>query len=91
MPDEKLQGSRIPCLECIHQCRQALPGGGLNGFLGDTWSWNGKHWTQVQDIGPEPRTFAAMAYDSNRSRTVLFGGATQNTLLGDTWELYEHS
>jgi len=66
-------------------------GASQNALLRDTWSWDGKHWTQIQDIGPGPRTFAAMAYDSNRSRTVLFGGAGQNALLGDTWELYEHS
>jgi hypothetical protein len=38
-------------------------------------------------IGPGPRTFAAMAYDSNRSRTVLFEEGGQSALLGDTWEL----
>ena len=62
-------------------------------YFGDTWSWDGKHWTQTQDIGPAPRIFAAMGYDSDRSRTVLFGGSNpaRTTFLGDTWELYDHS
>ena len=52
-----------------------------------TWEWDGKHWTQRQDIGPGARAFAAIAYDSQRQRTVLFGGAGQ-TLFGDTWEQF---
>jgi len=70
--------------------RVLLFGGYGSGYLGDTWSWDGKHWRQIQDIGPGPRGWAAMAYDSDRSRSVLFGGNNQNSLVGDTWELYEH-
>jgi hypothetical protein len=66
-------------------------GGGSSTAFGDTWSWDGKHWRQIQDIGPGPRGSAAMAYDSDRSRSVLFGGFGQSGFLGDTWELYEHS
>ena len=40
-------------------------------------------WTQKQDAGPGARGYAAMAYDSNRGRTVLFGGSGS---LADTWE-----
>lgn len=68
---------------------QSVISGTIN--LGDTWSWDGKHWRQIQDIGPGPRGWAAMAYDSDRSRSVLFGGNGQSGFLGDTWELYEHS
>jgi len=32
-----------------------------------------------------------MAYDSDRNRSVLFGGSSQKGYFGDTWELYEHS
>ena len=40
-----------------------------------------------QRISPPPaRTYAAMAYDSVRQRTTLFGGNFQGTNLGDTWE-----
>jgi len=49
-------------------------------------------WTQRADFGPSARSASAMAYDSNRSRTVLFGGVgntPQNAAVpffGDTWE-----
>jgi len=35
---------------------------------------------------PWPRSDHAMAYDSSRGVTVLFGGMDANTVLGDTWE-----
>jgi hypothetical protein len=40
-------------------------------------------WTQKQDIGPGPRHFHAMAYDTSRKRVVLFGGSTEDE---GTWE-----
>ena len=45
-------------------------------------------WTQKQDAGPAPRAYSAMAYDSNRGRTVLFGGTgvIATNLFADTWE-----
>jgi hypothetical protein len=44
-------------------------------------------WTQKQDVGPGPRNSHAMAYDSIRGVTVLFGGADPDgNLFGDTWE-----
>jgi len=61
--------------------------------FGNTWEWNGKHWTQRQDIGPGPRWRHAMAFDSKRGRIVLFGGLSAfgdaepaDHILGDTWE-----
>lgn len=44
--------------------------------------------TQEQDFGPSPRFLHGLAFDSNRSRVVMFGGATSATagLVGDTWE-----
>jgi len=56
-------------------------------FFKNTWEWDGKHWTQRQDIGPAARAFAALAYDSKRQRAVLFGGVGQS-LFGDTWEQF---
>jgi hypothetical protein len=49
------------------------------------WSFDGTHWTQVQDIGPAPRSAHAVTFDSTRGAVVLFGG-DGGTLLGDTWE-----
>ena len=55
-------------------------------MYGDTWEWDGSFWTQLADIGPSPRLSHALAYDPNRDRTVLFGGASGQMLLADTWE-----
>ena len=57
-----------------------------NRVFGDTWTWDGQHWTQVADIGPAPRSAHAMAFDGRRTRIVLFGGRTEDALAGDTWE-----
>jgi len=56
--------------------------------LGDTWQWDGQDWTQLANSGPIPRSHHAMAFDSSRNRTVLFGGTAQgqNSPLLDTWE-----
>jgi hypothetical protein len=40
----------------------------------------------MADTGPAARSFHAMAYDSDRSRTVLFGGQVTGEFLNDTWE-----
>jgi hypothetical protein len=59
-------------------------------ILGDTWEFDGKRWTQRQDIGPSPLQSAALAFDSGRNRVVLFGefigveGLLANS--GLTWE-----
>jgi hypothetical protein len=62
--------------------------GGFNGPLfGDTWRFDGEHWTQVQDIGPVPRDSHALTFDSTRGAVLLFGGSgTNSAILGDTWE-----
>ncbi len=59
-----------------------------------SWTWDGQHWTQRQDIGPGPRWGHAIAFDDGRGCTVLYGGASvapadttlASHLLGDTWE-----
>lgn len=59
-------------------------------WLGDTWEWNGAVWVQATASGPIGRAWPGMAFDSQRGRTVLFGGANPNgsltSFLGDTWE-----
>jgi hypothetical protein len=57
--------------------------------LGDTWEWNGAgqgSWTQRPVTGPPPRRALAMAYDTARRVTVMFGGETPGEELDDTWE-----
>ena len=56
-----------------------------SGLYDETWLWNGSDWTLVDTNGPA-RCAHAMAYDSNRSVVVLFGGADSSGRLGDTWE-----
>src|SRR5262245_53368521 len=55
--------------------------------LNDTWQWDGDNWQQLfPDTSPSPRHFHAMAYDSIRGRTVLFGGFSGMMYNNDTWE-----
>lgn len=56
-------------------------------YNGQTWIWNGSTWTRRSTIGPLPRYVSAMAFDSARSRVVLFGGYSgSNVVFRDTWE-----
>jgi hypothetical protein len=66
---------------------------GSGTYYGDTWTWDGKNrkWTPCSTpSGLTARSCHAMAYDSGRQRTVLFGGmvatTTPNTVFNDTWE-----
>ena len=59
---------------------------GKPAILADTWEFDGKRWTQRQDIGPGPLREATIAFDSLRGRVVLFGGQTPAP-DGTTWEL----
>ncbi len=61
------------------------PGGCSN--PGDTWEWDGIHWSQVSVTGPSGREAPAMAFDSQRGVTVLFGGRLRGgEFVQDTWE-----
>jgi hypothetical protein len=52
-----------------------------------TWTWDGSTWTQVADVGPPQRVFAALAYDASREGAVHFGGLNRDgTFERDTWE-----
>jgi hypothetical protein len=63
-------------------------------YFSDTWEYDGIMWTNVSPTGsagtdyPEPRRCHAMAYDSARGVTVLFGGDfdEQSPIFNDTWE-----
>jgi hypothetical protein len=66
--------------------------GGIAGFsaavpFGDTWEWDGAQWLQVAPpAAPPARLCAAMTYDPQRNRAVLFSGGGTSGVLGDTWE-----
>jgi hypothetical protein len=77
------------------RARQAtvLEGGSVeNGSSGfppvGTWVWDGTVWTQVADVGPPQRLFAALGYDASRERVVHFGGSRPRIggFERDTWE-----
>lgn len=61
-----------------------------NGWLNDTWEWNGTTWSQrLAPHTPPGRSNMQIAYDPARARTVLFGGFNPlltNQFLADTWE-----
>lgn len=53
----------------------------------ETWEWNGASWTlQTPQNSPGQRFGFAMAFDTLRDRTLLFGGRIGNTNLAETWE-----
>ncbi len=56
---------------------------------GDTWEWNGTTWTQVASTGPPARNGGALAFDSGRHLSVLYGGGVTfvGLIFHDTWEL----
>src|SRR5262245_23956980 len=61
-------------------------GAAIGGELADTWTYTGRHWSQVHpSTSPPPRSNHAMAFDVLRQRTVLFGGVAQTTERNDTW------
>src|SRR5436190_1054795 len=44
-------------------------------LLGDTWTWDGRAWTQEHPAASPPARYAmGMAYDAARGEVVLFGG-----------------
>jgi hypothetical protein len=53
------------------------------------WEYDGASWTAVTPVGAVPagRAGQMMAYDSARSRTVMFGGRTgPQNYVNETWE-----
>jgi hypothetical protein len=59
-----------------------------NGNLADTWTWDGKNWTQQHPAtSPGPIGGASMAYDDATGLVVLFGGCPTGCLQSSaaTW------
>ncbi|MBI5764465.1 MAG: immunoglobulin domain-containing protein [Planctomycetes bacterium] len=58
-----------------------------NAPSGQTWEWDGTNWSQKSPVpAPSARFGHAMAYDSTRNVTVLFGGYDGVNTLAETWE-----
>jgi hypothetical protein len=51
-----------------------------------TGKWDGERWSILNSSVPPPRNGAVLVYDSLRHVMVLFGGANNTQLLGETWE-----
>jgi hypothetical protein len=53
-----------------------------------TWEWDGNSWKKFEGQGPAGRQAFAMVYDSQRKKTVLYGGMgnSYEKAFGDTWE-----
>jgi hypothetical protein len=73
-------------------CQRVFLFGGLTGLTNqykDTWTYDGKTWTQVAaSWQPSARWDAGLAYDQRNHLFVLFGGQYWNGqfgFLGDTW------
>ena len=64
-------------------------GTGLQGaFVGDTWTWDGKKWTE-QDAAGAPTARGgtpAITYDRHRKKILLYGGWAQSGPQRDLWE-----
>jgi len=65
-------------------------GAGNPVLLNDTWEWDGTAWTNKTPSSGNPpiRDSSAMAFDSLRNKTVLFGGfkGGSPSSYQDTWE-----
>jgi hypothetical protein len=62
--------------------------------LGGLWQYRAGRWRLLSRLGPAPRTFPGIAYDSRRDRLIVFGGnrvlfgpnEAFDSLLDDHWE-----
>jgi hypothetical protein len=61
-------------------------GYGFEGYLGDTWTWDGETWIEEHPaVSPSPSVFVRLAYHAGTQRMVLFDGTDTWTWDGDTW------
>jgi hypothetical protein len=54
--------------------------------LSDTWEWDGKSWQKMAEGTPTAKSGAAIAYDEQRKKVVLFGGGIRSGGANETWE-----
>jgi hypothetical protein len=71
--------------DSLRQVIVMFGGVGQTQVLNDTWIWDGINWTQRQGtVNPPAVNTYNLCYDTQRSRMVLFGGASGKP--GETWE-----
>lgn len=64
-----------------------LFGGYNQGYLGDTWSWNGEKWILRTTDGPSRAGKPGLMYNNLEKCVVLFGGGDKNNMhLMDFWQ-----
>ena len=51
----------------------------------ELWEWDGAHWNEIQQYGPQPRRAHAMVFDEQLGRTILYGGVRNRDDLNDLW------
>lgn len=57
-------------------------------FLNDTWIFNGQEWNLLNISTQPPARYAhIMFYDVKRQSVILYGGAGNEGVVNDTWEL----
>src|SRR5687768_14753469 len=91
---DTLLGTSLGSLVFDRQIRRTVFFGGLNSApQNDGGYYDGTEWTALTNSPPvpDPRLATAMAYDSRRNVTVLFGGSLtyggEAGATNDTWEL----
>jgi hypothetical protein len=58
-----------------------------DGFVNDTWSYDGAAWKKLSDGGPPKRAMGYLAYDKERKKLIMFGGRLGwPNDINDTWE-----
>ncbi|MDT7831086.1 kelch repeat-containing protein [Flavobacteriaceae bacterium S356] len=64
-----------------------LFGGYNKGYLGDTWSWNGKKWILKTTEGPARAGKPGLIFNTLEKSMMLFGGGNnENMYLMDFWQ-----
>ena len=87
-PPARVGGSFI--YDPVRHVSVLFGGNGVRGwwsdFLNDTWTFDGSRWSHKSPTTmPTARAYSAVAFDSHRGVTTLFGGWTNNGALTDSW------
>ncbi|MEM4308836.1 MAG: kelch repeat-containing protein [Thermoplasmata archaeon] len=83
------RGNARMCFDSENNVLILFGGYGNTGYFGDTWRYNftANQWVNLNpSISPLSRTGLALAYDTNTSTVILFGGYGYSRYLADVWE-----